>query len=84
MFNLIVCNSLLEYQSCHLGTRANDLQEKLKMENHLIMKQKDSTFCAQLHPGMWKQKRKLEAEAVEAVLFLFKRKRENPTASAFT
>jgi len=48
------------------------------------MKQKDSTFCAQLHPGMWKQKRKLEAEAVEAVLFLFKRKRENPTASAFT
>jgi len=28
---------------------------------------------------MWK--RKLEAEAVEAVLFLWKRKRENPTAS---
>ena len=30
--------------------------------------------------GMWKQK--LEAEAVEAVLFLWKRKRENSTACA--
>jgi len=32
-----------------------------------------------LQPGLWK--RKLEAEAV---LFLWKRKRENPTASAST
>ena len=37
-------------------------------------------------PGMWKRKRKLEAETVEAVLFLWKRKRkrEKPTASAST
>jgi len=35
-----------------------------------------------LLPGMWK--RKLEAVAVEAILFLWKRKRENPTASAST
>ena len=31
--------------------------------------------------GMWKRKRKLEAEAVEAVIFLRKRKREKSTAS---
>ena len=30
-----------------------------------------------LKPGMWKRKHKLEAEAVEAVLSLWKRKREN-------
>jgi len=37
-----------------------------------------------LSEGMWK--RKLEAEAMEAVLFLWKRKRkhENPTTSAST
>ena len=34
--------------------------------------------------GMWKRKQKLEAKAVEAVLFLWKRNRENPTASAST
>ena len=28
-------------------------------------------------PGMWKRKRKLEAEAVEAVNFLWKRKRKH-------
>jgi len=33
-------------------------------------------------PGMWK--RKMEAEAVEAVLLLWKRKSENYTASAST
>ena len=34
--------------------------------------------------GMWKQKWKLEAEVVEAVLFLWKRKRKKSTASAST
>ena len=33
---------------------------------------------------MWKRKWKLEAEAVEAVLFLWKQKRKNSTASAST
>ena len=34
--------------------------------------------------GMWKQKRKLDAKAVEAILILWKRKREKSTASAST
>jgi len=35
-----------------------------------------------LTAGMWKQK--LEAEELEEVLFLWKRKRKNPTSSAST
>ena len=46
--------------------------------NYLVV----SIFRGVLLPGMWK--RKLEAEAVEATLFLWKRKREKPAASAST